>query len=159
MEENQSMARNVVVIGGILAAALLLQPAVAQTLYKSTMPDGGIVYGDKPAQGAVKVEETRPDISKGGIGGTTPREMEALKELEKARLQREGGQDKVRAAEQALRDAEAARAAGKEPLASERIGTAGGASRLGELYFDRQRKLEEAVEKARRELDQLRSGK
>ena len=145
--------------GCCLLAALLLQPAMAQTLYKSTMPDGRIVYGDKPAPDAVKVEETRPDVKKGGIGGTTPREQEALKDMEKSRLQREGGQDKVQAAEQALRDAEAARAAGKEPLASERIGTAGGASRLGELYFDRQRKLEEAVEKARRELDQVRSGK
>ena len=153
------MIRRIVVTGGIVAAALLLQPAVAQTLYKSTMPDGSVVYGDKPAPDAVKVEETRPDIKKSGIGGTTPREQDALKELERARLQREGGQDKVTAAEQALRNAEAARAAGKEPLAGERIGTAGGAARLNETYFDRQRKLEEAVEKARRELDAARSGR
>jgi len=153
------MIRRIVVTGGIVAAALLLQPAVAQTLYKSTMPDGSVVYGDKPAPDAAKVEETRPDIKKGGIGGTTPREQETLKEMEKARQQREGGQDKVQAAEQALRDAEAARAAGKEPFAGERIGTAGGASRLNEAYYDRQRKLEEAVTKARRELDQARSGK
>jgi len=151
--------RRIVVAGGIVAAALLLQPAVAQTLYKSTMPDGSVVYGDKPAPDAAKVEETRPDIKKGGIGGTTPREQETLKEMEKARQQREGGQDKVQAAEQALRDAEASRAAGKEPFAGERIGTAGGASRLNEAYYDRQRKLEEAVTKARRELDQARSGK
>jgi len=153
------MVRSVLIAAGFLATALLLQPAVAQTLYKSTLPDGSVVYGDKPAPDAVKVEETRPDISKGGIGGITTREQEALKELEKARLQREGGQDKVRSAEEALKNAEAARAAGKEPLDSERIGTAGGASRLSETYFDRQRKLEEAVEKARRELDQARSGK
>ena len=153
------MARNVVILASFVAAALLLQPAVAQTLYKSTMPDGRVVYGDKPAPDAAKVEETRPDIKKGGIGGTTPREQDALQEMEKARQQREGGQEKVTAAEQALRNAEAARAAGKEPMASERIGTAGGASRLSETYFDRQRKLEEAVEKARRELDQARSGK
>ncbi|MGH8634961.1 MAG: DUF4124 domain-containing protein [Burkholderiales bacterium] len=142
-----------------ILAALLAQPAVAQTLYKSTLPDGRIVYGDKPAPDAVKVEETRPDVSKGGIGGTTQREQEALKDLEKARLQREGGQETVRAAEQALKNAEAARAAGTEPLPSERIGTAGGASRLNEAYDERQRKLEEAVDKARRELDQARSGK
>jgi hypothetical protein len=152
------MARNVVILASFVAAALL-QPAVAQTLYKSTMPDGSVVYGDKPAPDAAKVEETRPDIKKGGIGGTTPREQDALQEMEKARQQREGGQEKVTAAEQALRNAEAARAAGKEPMASERIGTAGGASRLSETYYDRQRKLEEAVEKARRELDQLRSGR
>jgi len=153
------MARNVVILASFVAAALLLQPAVAQTLYKSTMPDGSVVYGDKPAPDAAKVEETRPDIKKGGIGGTTPREQDALQEMEKARQQREGGQEKVTATEQALRNAEAARAAGKEPMASERIGTAGGASRLSETYYDRQRKLEEAVEKARRELDQLRSGR
>jgi len=153
------MARNVVILASFVAAALLLQPAVAQTLYKSTMPDGSVVYGDKPAPDAAKVEETRPDIKKGGIGGTTPREQDALQEMEKARQQREGGQEKVTATEQALRNAEAARAAGKEPMASERIGTAGGASRLSETYFDRQRKLEEAVEKARRGLDQARSGK
>ena len=153
------MARSLVTTAGFLAAALLLQPAVAQTLYKSTMPDGAVVYGDKPAPGAVKVEETRPDVSKGGIGGTTPREQEALKEMEKARLQREGAQDKVRAAEEALRNAEAARDAGKEPLASERIGTAGGASRITDDYYARQKKLDDAVEKARRELDQARSGR
>lgn len=139
--------------------AVLLQPAAAQTLYKSTMPDGSVVYGDKPAPDAAKVEETRPDIQKGGIGGTTPREQETLKEMEKARQQREAGVSKVQAAEQALREAEAARAAGKEPLPGERLGTAGGASRLSEAYYERQSKLDAAVAKARRELDQLRSGR
>jgi len=137
----------------------MLQPAVAQTLYKSTLPDGRIVYGDKPAPDALKVEETRPDIKKGGIGGITAREKEALKELEKTRQQREGAQDKVRSAEEALRNAEAARAAGKEPLASERRGTAGGASRITDAYYERQKKLDADVEQARRELDQARSGK
>jgi hypothetical protein len=145
--------------GWLIVVALLLQPAVAQTLYKSTMPDGSVVYGDKPAPDAEKVEETRPDIKKGGIGGTTPREQEALKDMEKARMQREAGLDKVRAAEQALRDAEAARAAGKEPLASERIGTAGGSSRITDDYYTRQKKLDDAVEKARRELEAVRAGK
>ena len=153
------MVRSIVVTGSIVAAALLLQPAVAQTLYKSTLPDGSVVYGDKPAPGAAKVEETRPDISKGGIGGTTAREVEALKEMEKARLQREGGQDKVRSAEEVLKNAEAARAAGKEPLESERLGTAGGASRITDAYYERQKKLDADVEQARRELDQLRSGR
>ncbi len=153
------MMTRIAAYGCCLAAALLLQPAVAQTLYKSTMPDGSVVYGDKPAPDAAKVEETRPDVSRGGIGVTTPREQDALKDMEKARLQREGGQEKVQAAEQALRDAEAARAAGKEPLASERIGTAGGASRITDDYYARQKKLDDAVEKARRELDQARSGK
>ena len=153
------MARSVVILASFITAALLLQPAVAQTLYKSTMPDGSVVYGDKPAPGAAKVEETLPDVSKGGIGGTTAREVEALKELEKARQQREGEQDKVRTAEEALRNAEAARAAGKEPLASERLGTAGGRPRITDAYHERQKKLDADVEQARRDLDQLRSGR
>ena len=143
----------------ILIAAMLLQPAAAQVLYKSTMPDGSIVYGDKPAPDAVKVDETRPDISKRGIGGTTPREKEVLREMEKSRAQREAGQDRVQAAEQAVRNAEAARASGKEPLENERIGTAGGTSRLNESYYDRQRKLEEAVDSARRDLEAARAGR
>ena len=143
----------------VLIAAVLLQPAAAQVLYKSTMPDGRIVYGDKPDPDAVKVDETQPDISKRGIGGTTPREQETLRELEKSRAQREAGQDRVQAAEQALRNAEAARAAGKEPLEGERIGTAGGASRLSEAYDERQRRLDEAVVKARSELEAARAGR
>ena len=151
------MRRLVTSVCFLLAA--LLPPAAAQVLYKSTMPDGRVIYGDQPDPDAAKVEETRPDISKRGIGGTTQREKDALKELEKARMQREAGEDKVRAAEQALREAEAARDVGKEPLPGERAGTAGGASRLSEAYFDRQRKLEEDVGKARRELDKARSGR
>ena len=143
----------------ICFCALLQQPAAAQTLYKSTMPDGRVVYGDKPAPGAAKVDESRPDTSKKGIGGTTVREQELQKEMEKARQQREGKQDKVQQAEQKLRDAEAARAAGKEPLEGERIGIAGGGSRLSDAYVDRQRRLEDAVANARRELDEVRSGK
>jgi len=150
------MSKRIASWSWLIVIALLPLSAAAQTFYKSTMPDGRVIYGDKPAPDAVKVEETRPDISKGGIGGFTQREAEALKEMEKARLKREGGEDKMRAAEQALRNAEAARAAGKEPLPDERIGTAGGASRLTETYFDRQRKLNEAVDKARRELEQAR---
>ncbi len=151
--------RSIASLSWLLVIALSPLPAAAQTLYKSTMPDGSVEYGDKPAPGAAKVEETRPDIKKGGIGGTTAREQEALKELEKTRLQREGGQDKVRSAEEALRNAEAARAAGKEPLASERLGTAGGRSRITDAYYERQKKLDADVEQSRRELDQTRSGK
>jgi len=82
-----------------------------------------------------------------------------LREMEKSRAQREAEQGKVQAAEQALRNAEAARAAGKEPLEGERIGTAGGASRLSEAYDERQRRLDEAVVKARSELEAARAGR
>jgi uncharacterized protein DUF4124 len=143
------MARRVIVAGSVLAAALSL-PVVAQTLYKSVLPDGRVVYGDKPDPGAAKVEEQKPDISKRGLGGSTPREAEALKAMEESRSKREAADEKSRSTQDAVRAAEQARAAGKEPLAGERTGTAGGGSRLNDSYYERQRKLEEDVEKARR---------
>jgi len=144
--------------GWLILVVLLALPAAAQTLYKSTMPDGRIVYGDKPAPGAAKVEESKIDTSSKGLGGSTARETEALKELEKSRGKREASGAKLQAAEEALRQAEAARAAGTEPLPGERVGTAGGASRLNDAYYARQKKLDEAVQNAQRNLDQLRPG-
>lgn len=141
-----------------LIAALAAGPALAQVFYKSTMPDGRVVYGDKPAPGAVKVEETKPDISRQGIGGSATREAEALKAMQESRHKREAADTELRAAEDALRAAEARRAAGKDPLASERLGTAGGASRITDDYYKRQQKLDDDVEKARRALEKLRSG-
>ena len=144
--------------GWLILVVLLVLPAAAQTLYKSTMPDGRIVYGDKPAPGAAKVEESKIDTSSKGLGGSTPRETEALQNLEKSRGKREATGARLQAAEEALRQAEAARAAGTEPLPGERVGTAGGASRLNDAYYARQKKLDEAVQNAQRNLDQLRPG-
>jgi len=152
-------ARLVTVLTTAFLCVLLLQPAAAQTLYKSTLPDGRVVYSDKPTPGAARVEEIRPDTGKGGLVGSTPGEQQMLQDMERARLGREGGQDQAREAAQALKDAEAAREAGKEPLENERIGTSGGASRLTDSYFERQRGLEQAVEQARRRLDEARSGR
>ena len=144
--------------GWLILVVLLALPAAAQTLYKSTMPDGRIVYGDKPAPGAAKVEESKIDTSSKGLGGSTPRETEALQNLEKSRGKREATGARLQAAEEALRQAEAARAAGTEPLPGERVGTAGGASRLNDAYYARQKKLNDAVENAQRNLEQSRPG-
>ena len=62
-----------------VALALVSGAALAQFLYKSTMPDGKVIYGDAPTPGAVKVEKTRPDTSKKGISAATPKETEALR--------------------------------------------------------------------------------
>ena len=168
-----------------MALAALAQLTVAQTFYKSTLPNGDVTYGDKPAPGAVKVEVIKPDTSKTGIGPGAPtakdraRDAALLKEMEKSRLEREATDARVRAARNALRDAEAARAAGAEPLESERIGFIRQpdekdkdkdkdkdkkkgpvfGTRLTDAYFDRQQKLERAVEEARRNLEQVLSGK
>lgn len=143
----------------LIAAAFLVPTAQAQApLYKSTLPNGRVVYGDKPDPNAVKVEAITPDTAKGGIGGaTTPTESQTLRQMQNQREARERADARIEKAQKALQDAEAARAGGVEPLEGERIGTAGGGSRLTESYDARQRQLDTAVEQARRELEQARA--
>ena len=129
----------------------------AQVLYKSTMPDGKVIYGDKPVPGAVKVEEQKPDTSKGGIQTTQPGDKGTLKQMEQERLKRERAHDQVSAAEKALRDAEEALAKGDEPLPGERTGTAGKGSQLNEAYWTRQEKLKSDIERARANLERVRA--
>src|SRR5881396_3918782 len=86
--------------GCLLVAMFGLPPAAAaQVLYKSIMPDGRIVYGDKPAPGAAKVIESRPDTSNAGLGGTSQREARVLEEFQNARSQRERDAERVQAAQ------------------------------------------------------------
>lgn len=143
----------------LLVAVLPLQPAFPQKLYKSTTPDGRIIYSDKPPPDAVKVEETKIDISKKGVTAPSAREKAALKQLQTDRQAREGAQDKLRQAEIDLHVAETALSMGKESQPSERIGTAGGNQRLTDGYWARQKKNEQNVEAARRNLEKIRAGK
>lgn len=151
-------SRTPLVVWLFAIASLVSCAAGAQTLYKSTMPDGKVIYGDKPVPGAVKVEAPNVTPASKGIAPLTPQESQAMKRLETDRLQREATGSQVSAAERALADAEAALAAGKEPREGERIGTAKGGSRLNEDYFQRVKALENAVENARRNLDVARGG-
>lgn len=59
----------------------------------------------------------------------------------------------VRAADAALKAAEAKRDQGEEPQGGERTGTATGFSRLNENYFARQQALEQEIVAARKRYD------
>lgn len=140
----------------LLSFALLVglaQPAGAQTLYKSTMPDGSVIYGDKPVPGAAKSEAQKPDTSKQGI--VPPKAP--VKAAKKAEV--DPREQRILAAEKALKDAEAAQAAGKEPTAGDRQGTVSGKQRLTEEYWARQKRLQDAVDQSRAYLEKLRAGK
>ncbi len=54
-------------------------------------------------------------------------------------------------AQKTLHEAEARRERGVEPLPGERLGIAGGGSRLDEAYFERQKRLQQEVEESRTE--------
>jgi hypothetical protein len=139
-----------------LIAAL---PALAQPVFKSTMPDGSVVYGEKPAAGAARVETLEPAPPKSGIGGLTAEEKARAEQYSRERAAGQAAaaasQRKLDEARNQLRQAEAALEAGREPLANERIGLAGGGSRLTEAYHARQKRLEEAVQDARKQLSQV----
>jgi hypothetical protein len=151
------MSARILISGCLIAVVLVVQSAAAQTLYKSTMPDGRVIYGDRPEQGAVKVESSKPDTSKTGVQVVPPGAAGKVEQMEATRKRGEAKADDLRQAEEAVRKAEAALANGKEPLPGERIGTAGGASRLNDSYWARQKKLREDLVNARDSLTRLRA--
>ncbi|HEX2826333.1 MAG TPA: DUF4124 domain-containing protein [Burkholderiales bacterium] len=139
------------VIGTLLVS--FAAPA-AQTLYKSTMPDGKIVYGEAPVPGAKRVDTIEPPPAKTGVSAATDAEKARAAQAA-AKASAGASSPALSDARQALQKAEAARDAGKEPLPGERLGTAGGASRLTEAYFERQKALEIGVEVARKRVQDL----
>lgn len=151
------MFARILVLECLIVAALTVSPVSAQTLYKSTMPDGSIVYGDREEPGAVKVETSKPDTSRTGVQINPPGAAGVVQQSENARKQADASANSIRDAEEAVRKAEAALANGKEPLPGERTGTAGGGSRLNDSYWARQKQLREDLVKARDHLNKLRS--
>ena len=140
----------------LVLLALAAAPAAAQTVYKSIMPDGSIVYGNGPAKGAAKVETItveRPVVT----------DSPATVSPEEARRVREDrrGEDaawakaaeELRNAEDALNAAKLAQESGIAPLPGEMIGHQGGGVRPSEAYFARQRELADNVKNAQARVD------
>jgi hypothetical protein len=140
----------------LFIAALFPQWAAAQVNYKSTMPDGKVIYGDKPVPGAAKVDQLKTPPTH-GITPPSKNERAVLKDMEKNRAARDAREQKISDAQKKVSKAEAALAAGKEPLAGERQGTVSGAQRVTDAYYNRQNQLEADVAKARAELADARA--
>jgi hypothetical protein len=138
----------------IMALSLAATGAAAQMTYKSTMPDGRVIYGAKPEPGAKRVDTLAPPPAKSGMTTLTEEEKARADKMAKDRAASGKTQGSVDAARRQLEDAEAKRDAGKEPLPGERLGTAGGSSRLTDDYFARQKSLEDAAIAARKRLDE-----
>jgi hypothetical protein len=139
----------------VLALLLAASPARSQPVYKSIMPDGKVVYGEKPVTGAKKVEKMDPPPAQTGTTTITPQEKaRAQQSANPAFRAAPASPDRARDdARKALQDAEAARETGKEPLPGERLGLKGGGSRLTDDYNTRQKSLDDAVEAARKRVD------
>ena len=139
----------------VLACA---QPVIAQTVYKSTMPDGKVVYGERPAPGAARVDKMEPPPPKTGVTGLTAEEKALAEQQSRQRAATAASagasQRNVDDARRQLQQAQAAFEGGKEPLPGERLGLAGGGSRLTEAYAARQKALEDAVRAAQKRLEE-----
>lgn len=149
------MSARVLASACLIVTALFVQPVLAQTVYKSTMPDGSVIFGDQPQPGATKVDSSTPDTSDTGVEILQPGAEGELRKMEAERQEGESSTDGRRQAEEALRKAEEALANGKEPRSDERVGTAGGGSRLNDNYWIRQKTLQKNVTDARERLKKL----
>jgi len=128
------------------ATALAQQP---QPIFRSVMPDGKVIYGDKPAPGAK--ESRRVDVSSPNIA--TPAQPGAVSAPTPQQQAADAADAQVKAAQQELQAAKAALEAASEPREGERIGIAGGGTRLTDAYFQRIKSLEAAVAAAQKKLD------
>ena len=132
----------------ILLFSALCAIAQAQTIYRSVMPDGKIIFGDKPAPGAKESKPMAlkpPNTAVPGptSDGTAPPRQQAL----------ESASGELNAAQQNLDRARAALEAGREPTPEERIGTKTG-MRTTEAYDQRIKSLEQDVANAQRQLNE-----
>lgn len=145
----------VIVIIGLSAGS-----ALAQTVYKSTMPDGRVTFGDKPARGAAKVEPIMVTLPPPTDAETAPVPQETA-DAKKADQVADKLEAKWKAIEKEIRDAEAALAlaranaeAGVAPIPGEMIGNAGNPFvRPSQAYLARQQSLADKVTEAQNRVE------
>lgn len=144
----------------ILAALLCLCSALAvaqdKKVFKVTLPDGRITYTDLPPIGTIaRTKEMPPVPQQAGIQPISPEMANEINARNKARSEEfeQRYQESLKASEK-LRIAEKAKEDGVAPLEGERTGIkAKGRSRMNDAYYKRQEKLDEELEKARKEAE------
>lgn len=127
-----------------------------QKMFKSTMPDGKIIYGEKPEPGAKRVDPVDGPPKKSGVETLTQDEKDRAEFLRrKPAASAASANPALDEARQKLKQAEAAREAAKVEKEGDRIGTKGGYARLSDDFNARQKAAEAAVEAARKRVQEL----
>jgi hypothetical protein len=150
---------------GAVASLLLAAGALhAQVIFKSVDSTGRVTYSQEPVAGAVSVEkvDVTPKVSVDRPAGAaadarkaeTARQSDEFRQRQQARdAQRQKAQEAVVAAERELDAAQKALVAGQETdQPGDRQGIGGVRSRPTEQYLERVRRLEMAVEAAKKRL-------
>jgi len=149
----------------VIMIALAAETALAQQpIFRSVMPDGRIIYGDKPAPGAKEAEQVRlppsniaspTQRSEAGVSPTQPSGAGASPRQQAL----DAADAEVQDAQRALDAAKTALEAGREPQEGERAGTtitkgrSTGSTRASDTYVQRIEALEDAVAAAQKNLD------
>ena len=114
----KSMCRHLLLLA--FAFAFFTTTACAQPMFRSVMPDGKIVYGDKPAPGAKEAKQ----LNLPPLNVTTPNQAPAPPGAADAPPPSGSDNSAGAAARQNLDAAKKALEAGREPLPGERTGVA-----------------------------------
>src|SRR5471032_3015160 len=140
-------------IARLLAWALLATTAHAQAVFRSVMPNGKIVYGNKPEPGAK--ESKQVNLAPLNISAPTPGSPGSAGSAEPSPAAGNNIPD-VPTAERNLEAAKKALEAGREQQEGDRTGVAkggGASSRLTDAYVQRVKGLEDAVAAAQTQLE------
>ncbi len=148
-------------IKGIVVLVLSLSTALAsaETVYKYRRADGTVVYSGTPLRDARLIGrfELVPVPPPQGVArGDRSQQSEDLAGERAGQRARalEAADAEIKAADQALRDAQERQQRAVEPLPGERLRNVGGRTRLGPAYFERQRAMAAEVDAARARLDE-----
>jgi len=136
------------------AIAGIATAAVAQEVYKYTTPGGSTVYTDDPAaanKGGQKVDlpATPPSSAGAPSSGLSDTDRRLAEQADQRMAALDRASADIVAAYEALRSAEARRAAGVEPEEGDRQGR-----RFRPEYWERQRALEQDVASAKAALNE-----
>ena len=132
-----------------LTLTLAVTTAQSQAMFRSVMPDGKIVYGDKPAPGA---KETKR-VNLAPLNIATPQQATDTAEATPGATPAGNSAAELTAARQNLEAAQKALAEGREQREGDRIGIAKGGSRPSDSYLERVKSMEDAVTAAQQQLD------
>ena len=132
---------------------VICTPAAAE-VYRWLDQEGRVHFGDRPSPGA-RMAQQRPDLASVSVPASPGLNTETIDEARERARQRAAAREQAHSAVvQAgaiLSEAKARRERGEEPLPGERRGVAGGGTRLGPGYFERQARLEDEVRRAQAE--------
>ncbi|MDB5810150.1 MAG: hypothetical protein JWN94_2272 [Betaproteobacteria bacterium] len=149
MQTSLKSMRNIVLTLSFLLASAC---AYAQPMFRSVMPDGKIVYGDKPAPGAKESKQ----VNLAPLNIATPSQPTANNNEPAAGAAGDpNAAAEIAGARQTLEAAKATLEEGRVEREGDRTGTVGGKARLSESYVERVTALESAVADAQKQLDAL----